>query len=121
MEVEKIAVSRETVRRQLRALVERHGVPLSLYRDQQGTFQRNDKHWTIEEQMAGRQTLTQLGRVLEELGIQSIRALSPQAKGRIERLWKTFARRQTIPAWRKNLNWDRQLVCAMSGWWAKLM
>jgi hypothetical protein len=76
--------------RQLRVLVERQGVPLSLYRDQHGTFQRNDKHWTIEEQMAGRQTPTQLGRVLEELGIQSIRALSPQAKGRIERLWKTF-------------------------------
>jgi len=76
--------------RQLRALVERHGVPLSLYRDQHGTFQRNDKHWTIEEQMAGRQAPTQLGRVLEELGIESIRALSPQAKGRIERLWKTF-------------------------------
>lgn len=76
--------------RQLRVLVERHGVPLSLYRDQHGTFQRNDKHWTIEEQLAGRQRPTQLGRVLEELGIQSIRALSPQAKGRIERLWKTF-------------------------------
>jgi len=76
--------------RQLRALVERQGVPLSLYRDQHGTFQRNDKHWTMEEQMAGRQTPTQLGRVLEELGIQSIGALSPQAKGRIERLWKTF-------------------------------
>ena len=76
--------------RHLRALVERYGVPLSLYRDQHGTFQRNDKHWTIEEQMAGRQTPTQLGRVLEELGIESIRALSPQAKGRIERLWKTF-------------------------------
>jgi hypothetical protein len=76
--------------RQLRALVERHGVPLSLYRDQHGTFQRNDRHWTIEEQMAGRQTPTQLGRILEELGIESIRALSPQAKGRIERLWKTF-------------------------------
>jgi len=76
--------------RQLRALVERYGVPLSLYRDQHGTFQRNDKHWTMEEQMAGRQAPTQLGRVLEELGIESIRALSPQAKGRIERLWKTF-------------------------------
>ncbi len=76
--------------RQLRAMVELQGVPLSLYRDQHGTFQRNDKHWTMEEQMAGRQTPTQLGRVLEELGIQSIRALSPQAKGRIERLWKTF-------------------------------
>jgi transposase len=76
--------------RQLRALVERHGVPLSLYRDQHGTFQRNDKHWTLEEQLAGRQAPTQLGRVLEELGVESIPALSPQAKGRIERLWKTF-------------------------------
>jgi transposase len=76
--------------RQLRAMVERGGVPLSLYRDQHGTFQRNDKHWTVEEEMAGRQTPTQLGRVLEELGIESIRALSAQAKGRIERLWKTF-------------------------------
>jgi hypothetical protein len=61
-----------------------------LYRDQHGTFQRNDKHWTLEEQLAGRQAPTQLGRVLEELGVESIPALSPQAKGRIERLWKTF-------------------------------
>lgn len=76
--------------RLLRVLVERHGIPLSLYRDQHGTFQRNDKHWTEEEQMAGRQSPTQVGRVLEELGIESIAALSPQAKGRIERLWKTF-------------------------------
>ena len=76
--------------RQLRSMVESWGIPLSLYRDQHGTFQRNDPHWTLEEQLAGRQSPTQLGRVLEELGIQSIRALSPQAKGRIERLWKTF-------------------------------
>jgi len=76
--------------RQLRAMVERWGVPLSLYRDQHGTFQRNDKNWTLEEELAGRQTPTQFGRVLEELGIESIRALSPQAKGRIERMWRTF-------------------------------
>ena len=76
--------------RQLRAMVEAYGIPVSLYRDRHGTFQRNDKHWTVEEQLAGRQTPTQLGRVLEELGIESIRALSPQAKGRIERMWKTF-------------------------------
>lgn len=76
--------------RQLRAMVERYGIPLSLYRDQHGTFQRNDKNWTLEEELAGRQTPTQFGRVLEELGIESIRALSPQAKGRIERMWKTF-------------------------------
>lgn len=76
--------------RGLRQVVDEHGIPLSLYRDQHGTFQRNDQHWTIEEQLAGRQTPTQMGRVLEELGIESIRALSPQAKGRIERMWKTF-------------------------------
>ena len=61
--------------RQLRTMVESWGIPLSLYRDQHGTFQRNDPHWTPEEQLAGRQSPTQLGRVLEELGIQSIRAL----------------------------------------------
>jgi transposase len=76
--------------KQLRAMVERYGVPLSLYRDQHGTFQRNDKHWSLEEELAGKQGPTQFGRVLEELGIESIRALSPQAKGRIERMWKTF-------------------------------
>lgn len=76
--------------RVLREVVDEYGIPLSLYRDQHGTFQRNDRHWTSEEQLTGRQTPTQLGRLLEELGIESIRALSPQAKGRIERLWKTF-------------------------------
>lgn len=74
----------------LRMLVENHGIPLSLYRDQHGTFQRNDTHWTLEEELAGRQAPTHLGVVMEELGITQIAALSPQAKGRIERLWRTF-------------------------------
>lgn len=76
--------------RMLRVMAEHYGLPLSLYRDQHSSFQRNDQHWTLEEELAGRQTPTQLGRVLEELGIQSIRALSAQAKGRIERMWRTF-------------------------------
>jgi transposase len=76
--------------RALRRMVEQHGIPLSLYRDQHSSFQRNDEHWTRAEELAGRQEPTQLGRVLDELGIQQIRALSPQAKGRIERLWRTF-------------------------------
>lgn len=73
-----------------RQLVEETGIPLSIYRDQHGTFQRNDTHWSVAEQLAGRQDLTQLGRCWEELGITSIPALSPQAKGRVERLWRTF-------------------------------
>ena len=76
--------------RVLRAMVEEHGVPLSLYRDRHSAFQRNDDHWSEAERLAGRQEPTQLGRVLEELGIEQIAALTPQAKGRIERLWRTF-------------------------------
>ena len=73
----------------LRTMITTHGVPLSLYRDRHGIFQRNDAHWTLAEQLAGKQTPTQLGRALEELGIQQIPAYSPQAKGRIERVWRT--------------------------------
>jgi hypothetical protein len=75
--------------RALHTMVTTHGVPLSLYRDRHGIFQRNDPHWTVAEQLAGKQSPTQLGRALEELGIQPIPAYSPQAKGRIERAWRT--------------------------------
>jgi len=75
--------------RALHAMITTHGVPLSLYRDRHAIFQRNDSHWTLAEQLAGKQSPTQLGRALEELGIQQIPAYSPQAKGRIERAWRT--------------------------------
>jgi hypothetical protein len=67
-----------------------YGLPLKLYGDRTNIFLRNDAHWSLEEQLRGRQNPTQLGRVLEELGIGYIAAHSPQAKGRIERLWATL-------------------------------
>jgi transposase len=76
--------------RLLQQLVHRRGVPLSLYRDRHSIFQRNDPHWSVAEELAGAQFPTQVGRALDELGIQQIPAHSPQAKGRIERLWRTF-------------------------------
>jgi transposase len=79
--------------RALHAMIVAHGVPLSLYRDRHSIFQRNDSHWTLAEQLAGKQSPTQLGHALEELGIQQIPAYSPQAKGRIERAWRTFQNR----------------------------
>ena len=68
-------------------LLRRYGVPWSLYGDHHGIFVRNDDHWTVEEQLRGHQQPTQFGRALEQLGITYIAANSPQAKGRIERLW----------------------------------
>jgi transposase len=76
--------------RLFRSQVETNGLPWAIYRDQHGTLQRNDTHWSLEEQLAGRQFPTQVGRALEELGIEAIIARSPQAKGRIERTWRTF-------------------------------
>jgi transposase len=76
--------------RLLRRLLRRCGVPLSFYGDHHGIFVRNDQHWSVEEQLAGKRQPTQFGRALDQLGVTYIAARSPQAKGRIERLWGTF-------------------------------
>src|ERR1022692_1934757 len=65
-------------------VLEQVGVPLSIYRDQHGIFQRNDDHWSVAEKLQGEQFPTQAGRALQELGIVSIPARTAQAKGRIE-------------------------------------
>jgi len=72
-----------------------HGLPLELYGDHFGAFVRNDDHWSLEEQLADRQRPTQLGHAFDELGITYIAAGTPQAKGRIERLWATLHDRLT--------------------------
>ena len=79
----------------LHQLVCRYGVPLAFYGDHSGIFVRNDDHWTVEEQLAGKRQPTQFGRALEQLGISFIAAHSPQAKGRVERLWGVLQDRLT--------------------------
>jgi transposase len=76
--------------RVLRDIVREKGIPLTAYMDRHGTLKRNDSNWTLEEQLAGEQYPTQVGRALSDLGIGVIYALTPQAKGRIERLWGTL-------------------------------
>lgn len=67
-----------------------HGLPLALYGDGLNLLVRNDGHWSLDEQLAGRQAPTHLGTMLQALGVGYLRARSPQAKGRIERLWATL-------------------------------
>jgi transposase len=75
----------------LRQIVEMKGIPLSLYHDKHMIFVLPKKEVeSIEEQLAGTCARTQVGRALQELDIESIPAASPEAKGRIERLWRTF-------------------------------
>ncbi len=76
--------------RLLHTLVGRCGIPVALYMDRHSIFRRNDTAWTVAEELRGCQDPTQVGRALAALGIEAIYALSPQAKGRIERLWGTL-------------------------------
>lgn len=69
--------------------VTQHGIPLAVYADKHTTY-RSPAEPTIAEQLAGVEPTSQFGRALGELGVELIPAHSPQAKGRIERLFGTF-------------------------------
>lgn len=79
-------------------LVTSYGVPHSIYSDRHTIFfSPKSEKLSIEEELAGKKApLTQFGRALEELGICHIPARSPQAKGRVERLWNTLQHRLVI-------------------------
>ncbi len=64
-----------------------YGIPASIYQDRHSTLHRNDDNWTLQEQLAGEQEPTQVGGAVKSLGITPIFAFTPQAKGRVERLF----------------------------------
>ena len=73
----------------MRSIAGSRGLPESFYHDLH-TILRSPKEATIEDELADRKPMSQLQRVMHELGVASIGARSPEAKGRIERLWKTL-------------------------------
>ncbi|HVH61935.1 MAG TPA: ISNCY family transposase [Candidatus Sulfotelmatobacter sp.] len=69
--------------------LERYGRPLAHYTDKNSIF-RMAGPAGLPEQLRGEKARSQFGRALRELGIEWIAAHSPQAKGRIERLFETL-------------------------------
>lgn len=69
--------------------IKKHGIPMSLYLDKHGAY-RSTAEPTIEEQLSGTGPVSEFGRALKELGVRLIHANSPQAKGRVERLFNTL-------------------------------
>jgi hypothetical protein len=69
--------------------IQRYGLPVSVYFDRHPAYKSHTPA-TIEDQLLNRQAVSQFGRVLEELGVHFIHAQSAPAKGRVERLFKTF-------------------------------
>ena len=69
--------------------IRKRGLPLKVYLDKHSTYKSTAKA-TIEEQLEGVEPLSEFERALKELGVEVSHAHSPQAKGRIERLFRTF-------------------------------
>jgi transposase len=76
--------------RVLLAIAKQCGLPWSIYMDRHSSLRRNDDHWRAAEELAGKQDPTHVQRALAALGVEPIYALSPEAKGRVERLWGTL-------------------------------
>ena len=75
--------------RTLREWLRRYGRPVAHYTDKNSIFRRSDA-MLLREQLRGEKARSHFGRALGELGIEWIAAHSPQAKGRIERLFATL-------------------------------
>lgn len=75
--------------------IDNFGCPISLYADRHTIFQSPNKEKAVIDSSVTVND-TQFGRALKELSIELIPARSPQAKGRVERLWQTLQSRLPI-------------------------
>lgn len=73
----------------LQTIGQRHGLPLAVYADRHTIFQSPAKA-SIEQQLAGERPRTQFGRLLDQLEVTLIPSYSPEARGRVERLFGTL-------------------------------
>jgi transposase len=73
----------------MKRYIKRFGILQSVYLDKHSTYKAQSEP-TIKEQLAGQQPMSQFERSLAELEIEVIHANSPQAKGRVERLFRTL-------------------------------
>ena len=87
----------------LRMTFNKYGKPREVYTDRAAIFcctPKKKKDLTVWEQLQGvHDKKTQWQRAMEDLNIRQILAWSPQAKGRVERMWGTVQKR--LPLWFK--------------------
>lgn len=81
----------------LRQTINKYGCPREIYSDRAAIFcvtPKKKKNLTQWEELAGiHDKKTQWQRILDELSIRQILAWSPEAKGRVERMWLTLQKR----------------------------
>jgi hypothetical protein len=77
----------------LKGYIKSYGLPGSIYLDKHSTYKNNHKQKYTDWPFKDEEELTQFGRACKELGIELIFADSPQAKGRVERVFRTLQNR----------------------------
>jgi transposase len=88
-----------------RQMIENEGIPMGIYSDRHNIFRSPKEEQTIEQELAGEPiALSQFGQALKELGVTHIKATTPQAKGRIERLFETLQDRWVVELRLRNVN-----------------
>lgn len=74
----------------LKAYITFYGVPRSIYLDRHSAYKNNHKERYTDWPFRDKEELTQFARACKQLGIELIYAYSPQAKGRVERVFRTL-------------------------------
>ena len=69
--------------------IKHYGIPQSVYLDKHSTYKSTTKQ-SIQDELEDKKPMSQFERSLAELGVTVIHANSPQAKGRVERLFRTL-------------------------------
>ncbi len=69
--------------------IKKYGIPVSLYLDKHSTY-KSTAQPSVEEVLSNTKPLSEFERAMKEFGVSVIHADSPQAKGRVERLFRTL-------------------------------
>lgn len=90
----------------LKGYIKKYGIPKSIYLDRHSTYKMTKKYAYTDWPFRDKEELTQFGRACQQIGIELIYAYSPQAKGRVERVFKTLQDRLT-----KELRLNKTATC----------
>lgn len=89
----------------MKQIIENFGIPACLYTDYRTVFKSTKRNLTLEEEIDGKEiNNTKFANMLKHLGTDIISTMNPRAKGRIERLWRTFQDRLYKELKKKNIN-----------------
>lgn len=103
----------------LKRYIKKYGIPHSIYLDKHSTYKSTKKPTVEDELNNNKEFLSQFERAAKELGIKVIHANSPQAKGRIERSFRTDQDRLVKEMRLKGISTIKEANKFLKNYWPK--